>query len=145
MIREATYEDIPELIRMGHIFVDDLAYPMAFSIDETSLEETLAGMIKNEDAAIFVSGQGGIGGILAPFYFNKSQYAAQELFWWVMPKARNSRTGIYLLNQFESWAKEKGAVLCIMNYMENGKSNRLGDFFKKRGYKLSDHAYARAL
>ena len=146
MIREATERDIPKIMEMGHSFVQEMSYPLPMEVDEDSLQETLAGMLESDDAVIFVNDEVSamFGGILAPFYFNKNEYAAQELFWWVSPEARNSRTGLKLLSRFEEWATKQGAYFCIMNYMENGKSERLGRFFEHRGYKLADYAYARA-
>lgn len=59
--------------------------------------------------------------------------AAEELMWWIEPEYRGR--GLKMMRMFEQWAKDSGAVMCVMSGFDD-----LEKFYKLKGYeKRSTH------
>ena len=137
MIREATVSDIPALLAMGEKFAAraDLAAHVGY--DPESMEKTFAAMIEGEQFCVFIGDSGAIGGIIGPHPFNHAQPIADEFFWW-----SEGREGLRLLEAYENWARERGAVI-RMTALEAVEPERMKRFYERRGYQPLERAYVR--
>lgn len=127
---------------MGIRFVAETDYHETIKIDPESASATVRGLIENPDAAVFVSGNGtltGMIGMLAYSHPFSGERAAFELFWWVDPEARGD--GIRLLRAAEGWAREQG----IHKMQMIAPTERVGVLYKRLGYKHVECAFQRSL
>lgn len=120
MIRHATTDDIPALIKCGREFFAEAAVLGGCNVrfSEHKLAATLADIIGKEGAIVLVAEYDGeiVGGLAAvafPYYFADGM-TAQELFWWIDPARRGGLTGIKMLHMVESWARELGCDTLTM-------------------------------
>lgn len=61
---------------------------------------------------------------------------AEELMWWIEPEFRGK--GLPMMRMFEKWAKDSGAVMCIMSGFDD-----LDRLYTIRGYKKRSTHYAK--
>jgi GNAT superfamily N-acetyltransferase len=59
---------------------------------------------------------------------------AQEIMWYVQPEYRNTLGSVRLLSDFEQWAKKRGADGIIMASFTATEEQKLGEFYRRRGY-----------
>lgn len=143
MIREATIEDVDELVRMSRAFFEANNWPANVNYSEDSIRETIHQLIRSDNAVIFMEKGGMIAGLVFPFYFT-GEMAGQELCWWVDPDKRNSTLGLRLLNKLEEWASGRCkhfSMICL-EAIEPEKMKRL---YEKRNYRLMEHHYMKEL
>ena len=136
MIREATKEDIPQILVWGQHFAD------AAGIDWFSPEtfdKIAQGMIATDDHCLLVSDTGMIGGCHAAHFLNIEKTYVQELFWWA------ERDGKAVMEGLEMWARSKGADMVMMSSLEALRPAALDRVLKARGYTPSDHYYLKEL
>ena len=145
-IREATHEDIFELLILAYEFSKE--GPDHFKPFEKDLvEERLTGAIDNEDYLVLVlekNGeiQGGIVGVcIAPWMM--SEVFAHELAWFVRKSARDGRGAIKLARAYETWAKSKGVTKIGMSDLT--KIQGLGKLYERLGYSLSETSYIKEI
>lgn len=81
---------------------------------------------------------GFIGGILAPHFFNPEVTVLTELFWWVTPDWRNTRTGLMLLEEFIRIGNQK-AKWIIMTLEDTSPVRP--ESLLKRGFRAKEHNY----
>lgn len=137
MIRPATPADIPMLLEMGQAFADRADLSAHVGYDPASMEATFSAMIERDEFCLFVGDSGAIGGMVAPHPFNHAQPIADELFWW-----SEGRDGLRLLEAYENWATERGAVV-RMTALEAVNPERMKRFYERRGYQPLERAYVR--
>lgn len=144
-VRPAALEDIPEIMDMGRQFFDQ-AWSGVFEWDDSSVFETLTGMLRSGVLLVAQKGRelvGMVGGTLAPMYFDKQTLIAQELFWWVRPGNRGP--GIALFREFEAVAKLRGAQVVAMNGVESIRGETVGRFYAREGYRCTERVYLKRL
>lgn len=145
MIRRATRDDRPALLRMGRSFA---AIGTAIPFDDDSYMATVMHLIAGEDAILLVlerDGQvvGMIGGLCYPCWYNHGHITAQELFWWVDEGYRGSGGSVRLLEAFEEWAISQGASEIVMGARSHMSAERLGRFYARRGYVELERLYSK--
>ncbi len=101
MIRKATLDDIPKVVGFGAKFHAQAQQPFPFNREAS--EQFASALIANDNAEVFISDHGMIGGVLTPAYCAPNWIMAVELAWWA------EKGGIKLLKTFEDWARKKGA------------------------------------
>lgn len=108
---------------------------------DTLLQLMQSGVVKvaTQDSEVV----GIAGGIIYPWYFNKQDITAQEVFWWVEPDHRGNGLGKELFKAFEDAIKQKGAKSLTMVALDSNKD--IGKVYKKEGYSPSEHSYIRRL
>ena len=146
MIRKATINDMPDVLRMGQEFYKEAPYSIPFDVD--SLRETVIEFIEADeaDAILLVSEVDGktvgmLAGVLTPLYYNKSYKQAQEYWWWVDKDFRGSKEGVSLFEAYESWATFYGA--CQMSVCTMTSNVSLCKFFESRGYSQKDFCFTK--
>jgi len=103
VIRDATVEDIPQMVTWGRQFADMTPWAGPCPFDAGDFANTLRGLIEN--GICLVSDKGMAAAVLAPCLFNHDAVVAQDLFVW-----RDGR----LLAALEARARERGAVAFMM-------------------------------
>lgn len=132
MIRPATLEDLPEVLRLAaefHAFSPYRDYP--FDADAFA---GFAGRLI-EGGVIFLSEDGMIGGLLNPLYFNPAVVMAAELFWFARKEGRQLREA------FEGWARERGAVGVQASSLCDGQADKIRRNYERAGYAPMETAY----
>lgn len=144
MIRQATLEDIPEIVRKGARFYELVNLPVDY--DPPSVSATMKQLIESDLGAIFVDDKinGAIGALLYPHYFNHNILTGGELFWWVEPEYRG-KLGSQLLDAMEEWVESMGAISFQMIALEDYKPSLLGKIYEKRGYSPLEHTYLKVM
>jgi GNAT superfamily N-acetyltransferase len=142
-VRPATLDDIPKCAEAGRRFYEFSPYT-GVPYDEDSMRDLMESMIDQKmlivafnDGAVI----GGIGGNLAPIFFNKKYTMAYEMFWWVDPEHRG-KLGLKLLSTFESTALELGCSYLMMMTLAK---NEVGALYERLGFSQSETGYIKRL
>ena len=85
---------------------------------------------------------GGIGGLLYPAVTDDVIEAA-EMFFYILPKARGSRVGADLLDEFERVGTEKGAQRIAMICLTDETGEIMDKAYRKRGYRPVEVRYCK--
>lgn len=147
MVREATLDDIPQIVDMGRAFHAASAYASIVAYDAESAGVTFAGLITGEDGVVFVYDDefGRIVGTTAamayPFFFNRHHKTGNEFFWWVDPDHRGSNIGKALLDALEAWKETVNAKSFTLSALESMRPEVVGEIYRRRGYMPSDRSY----
>jgi len=123
---------------MGRRFFDAAGLPGKF--DPVAFSGLAAGLMGRDDAALFISGGGMIGGVLAPSYAAPGHVMAVEMFWW-----SEDGEGKALLAAFEGWAASKGAGEVRMTALSGLRGKAVGRALERAGYKPVETSYGKAL
>jgi N-acetylglutamate synthase-like GNAT family acetyltransferase len=129
MIRQATLDDVPELMRLGLEFYTsdgrevDLETMASFFIDHIRGKKSVVFINTLPDNTLV----GGIAGLVAPHYLI-GQPTAFKSAWYVSPKYRFQARSLF--KRFEKWASEHGAQRLIMT----ARQDRTVAFLEKSGY-----------
>lgn len=147
-IREASYHDLDELLRIGRTFIAQNGVSDIIPLDERSLEISLIGMLDNPAAAILViDGGDGLwgttGALLHPHYWNANHLTGQELWWWVDPEHRGMGTALF--DALEDWVRSMGANSFTMMGLEAQRPEVVGKLYERRGYRPAERSYIKAL
>lgn len=138
LIRRATVDDIGHCARLGLKFIEAAGMPAA-TIE--GCIEFCARIIDHPDnAAMFVSPQGVIAGVIAPLYYRPDYLQAVELFWWA-----EDGHGRALLAAFEAWAIENGADDINMSTLDHFSHPGVEVLLKKRGYEGRDKTFRKVV
>lgn len=147
VIREASYHDLDELLRIGRTFIAQNGVADIIPLDERSLEISLIGMIDNPSATILViDGGDGLwgttGALLHPHYWNASHITGQELWWWVDPEHRGH--GTQLFDALEEWVRKMGAHSFTMMGLEAQRPEVVAKLYERRGYRPAERSFVKA-
>lgn len=144
-LREATYLDLDELLRMGRAFHAVTGAADLIPLDEDTLERTFVGLIDSPVGTVIVAEAhtglcGAVGGMLHPSYLNSNHLTGQELFWWVDPEHREG-VGRTLFDALEDWARGQGANSFMMITLDALEPERVAALYKRRGYRPAERLY----
>jgi GNAT superfamily N-acetyltransferase len=144
MIRLATKEDIPEMLRMGESFFNASGYGDLTTFNKEDTEGLFIKLI--DEGWLLTDGISTmLGFVVFPMFMNNSTVVAQELFWWVDEKARGSRAGVEILKKAEELAKENGATAMMMLSIDELNGNSVNKLYERLGYSRREQTYMRAL
>lgn len=144
MIRLATLEDMPQLLRMGESFYLESGYQDMIEFNQPDVRDMLEQLINmgtlvtNGDSAM-------LGFVIFPMFLNKKSLMAQELFWWVDKGKRGSSDGIKLLNRAEEIAKQSGASIMNMLSLNDSGGDKVNALYERKGYTRKEQSYMRVL
>lgn len=100
MIRAATEEDLPDLVRLGARFHAGADLGGVFA--PATFWDFCAHLIGSDDGVVFVSEMGMLGGLIGPVPWDTTYKVANEAFWW-----SEDGQGRALVGAYEEWAKER--------------------------------------
>jgi hypothetical protein len=139
MIVEAMKGDIPAIVEMGKAFHAMSPHRDMGKYDPIGMANVLSFMIESPSAVVLFNGNGAIGGILAPVYFNPAKIILEESFWWAEEGGRD------LLKAFEAWGRANGADFVSMCTLVNEKSAVIGRVMRMNGYRPVETRYIKGL
>jgi len=100
-VNKAGVSDIPRIVDYLADFHAQSGLMAPFDAEDAA--DFVGALVASDDAAVFVSDRGVIGGAVVPIFFNANWLMAVELFWW------SRGDGVRLLRVFERWARVRGA------------------------------------
>ena len=136
MIREATENDLDEILRMGELFCEQAG----IAADKLSMLKTAVDLMTSETGVLLVGEGCMAGALIYPMYMNNDLTAAQEMFWWVDENKRSSGAGKALMTALEGWAKNIGANRMMMIGLANSPSH-VDHFYRQNGYMPQEITY----
>lgn len=145
VIRKATLDDVPEIVRMSAMFYPTTHYAEYCDMDEDSVSGLTSGLIENdvfyvaEDDGALV---GMVGVLIAPFLFNRAKKMAIEIVWWVSPEARGTIVAKQLLDSIEGDCRELGVSRIQMVHMPNSPPQAAA-LYERCGYSKSEISYTK--
>jgi len=144
MIKLATKEDMPQLLRMGESFFNESGYSDLTTFNKDDTEKVVNHLIDN--GWLLTDGKSAILGFLVfPLFMNTSSKVAQELFWWVDEDARKTGVGLRILKKAEKLAKEHGAETMMVLSLNELNGEKVNQLYERLGYKRREQTYMRAL
>jgi hypothetical protein len=142
VIRDATLDDMEDLLFMGERFFTATQYGSFVKYSEDRTRNTLEHLISDDNGILLVNEKvnGVVGAMVYPFYLADS-ITGQELFWWCEEKGQ----GLELLTEVENRAKELGAETFTMVSLDGLGHERLDKIYTESGYIRSEHSYIKGL
>jgi len=138
VIRHATLDDVPAIVRMGQQFIQtDYRHIVRENPEQMAALVTM--LIEGEHGTVFVIDHEddvvGMIGILCTTHCISGDMFAGELFWWVNPDQRGN--GVRLLRKAESWAIKRGAKTIQMI----APNEQVGHLYARMGYAPVEMSY----
>jgi GNAT superfamily N-acetyltransferase len=145
MVREATLDDVPQLVEMGVRFVTETSYISHMRVCRERIESSAARLVTGPDSVVYVHERNGklngmIGMMSLPHLWDGDLLAA-EMAWWVEPEARTGLAGVRLLRAAERWAFFIGATRLVLV----APNDRVEAFYVRAGYEKVETSYQKVL
>ncbi|MBA5203088.1 GNAT family N-acetyltransferase [Pectobacterium aroidearum] len=145
MIRQATKEDIPELVLLGMRMHQESSY-RKLSFDAEKCAALADQLIASTYGAVLVAeidGQiiGWMAGGIAPFWFSHDRMAF-EYGVFIDAEYRGGSAGYRLVKEFVRWAKEHGAVEIRMGITTGVHEERTGELYQRLGLQRTGLLYS---
>lgn len=146
MIREATQDDIEQILIMCAHFWENTDYEEEFNAEDTrvmvqsALSQGLLAVAEVEAGVI-----GFVAGIKGPLMANHSVLTGTELAWWIEPEHRKGRLGIDLMLYIESLARIQGVKYWNMISMESSNPEVANRIYKRLGYIKSETSFTKVI
>ena len=143
MIRKATMEDFPQIIRLGfEEYLEEYYYLLGMNFSYLSLYQGYQSIFENPRVGCLlasVEDDGTINGFYSAVYLTSNldyyQIVATETGWYVSAKSRGKGIGKALLKEATKVAYEMGIRIQRVSYPEATETGRgLGDWYKRMGY-----------
>jgi hypothetical protein len=152
MIKRATVEDLPILVRAAQGMLDEYAKkPFAPS---TRMDKALAECLKHvdpedHDRVAFISYCGDLpSGVMLgylTYYICSDSYSASDRMFYIFPEFRNGSAIRRLVAAFEQWAKEKGAFAVKLSVLGSRENESLLKLVNRLGYELQGYEVGKVL
>lgn len=147
-IRPANDADIEALIRIGHAFFQFNPYRLYCALDEPSLTATLVMLMKLHVLLVAeVEGEvvGAAAAMIAPLYWNQSEFQGVELFWWLDPEHRGGGNGKRLRQALEDAVREKGVRFWNMIALEDSMPEKVDAMYRQAGFQPVERVYMKVI
>lgn len=145
MIRSATLDDLPAIVKMGEAFFAESCFSDLVRFDPESFADTARKIINGDVDGSFLVAEGGMAAsVFYSLYVNRLVRAAQELFWYAVPEKRNG-LGRMLLNALELDAQLKGVNLFMGTATAGLRDEAVGRLYRMRGFNPAEHTYIKRL
>jgi GNAT superfamily N-acetyltransferase len=133
MIRQATSDDLPRLMAVASEFWALSPWSSMVDMSEIAVCDLLEKAI--EGGSCFVGERGVIFGFMGPVWAAPEHKIAVELAWW------GAGEGLALLEAFEQWAKDNGAIGVQMSTLGAEHDDKTEAKLRKAGYKVSERGF----
>lgn len=140
MIREATIEDIPVLVKMSAAMQQESPRYQHVSFNANVMGNFLTGMIESPDRCVFVAEDDGavvgmFGGVMGQYFFSLDTNYACDIGLYVVPEMRGRRHAYALLKEYEKWALGKGiSPMNITISVAASNDAKVHEFFTRLGF-----------
>lgn len=147
MIRLATPDDGPALMRMGEAFHTESGYAAKFPFDMASFAHTCS--VLGAAKLLLVADHGNVtvgmaGADIAPAISNHAVIVARETFWYVIPEYRKG-LGLKLLRALETVVGEHGATFFDVVAEPGPRSAPLEHLYERRGFNPAEKTFRKDL
>lgn len=144
MIRDAAYEDVPDLVDLGIRFIESGKYRDKIKPNPEALAQMMFGLIDNPYGLLTVleAAKGrniGMFGAMATLSPYSGEPVAMELFWYVEPESRGG--GVRLLRHAENWARELGCK----QFIAVSHTKKVSRFLKKSKFLGMEEHFVKVL
>lgn len=144
MIRLATHEDIPQIVRLGSLSLKGGPYEKLI-VDKPEHTKKLAIQMLNGGGKVLLWEENGnvsglFGMLIVPHPFT-GEITASEIIWFVEEKERSGGAGIKLLWEAEASARQAGA----RKMQVSGPNEQIGAIYKRYGYKHIEVVFLKEL
>ena len=143
MIRQATEEDILDILVLGKQFIKESGYTW----DKNKTHDTIASLLASPLGTVLVWQEAGeivgalMGIITNPFLSHNKE--AYEIAWFVDPDFRGKKGSLYLLKEFEDWARSEQCDAIVMGDIV--AVSNLCKLYERRGYKPVERLYKKEI
>jgi GNAT superfamily N-acetyltransferase len=149
-VRVATLDDIPAYMVLAAAFVATTPISHIVPFDREGTAGFVSAALDNPDMLILVAEDAGeivgiTGALIYPMYFNPAKLVAQELWWYLTPKARGGSASKMLFQTIEKWAKDKGANAMFMIALADERVDTMAKVYKRSGYAPVERTYVKGL
>jgi hypothetical protein len=107
--------------------------------DGEAVARVLRFLIENPAGLVLTNGDGVIGGMMAPIFYQPGKLMMEESFWWA------DRGGRDLLRAFTEEAKAMGAACVLLSTLENQKSEIVHRIVSRMGFAPVERRYVKDL
>lgn len=146
VIRTATFDDLPVLVDLARLYhaeaYDWLPFDSAHAgeIIRSRAIDTMDGLcrILMDEAGEPV---GMIAGVVTMLPSAPVRLGV-EMIWYVKPDHRGA--GMALLDDFETWTRERGCIACSSSnrhFEEEARNKAMARFYERRGYRLYEQGF----
>jgi len=140
-LRIATEADLSALVEMGRsMHAESPRFRHLDFSAEKAARFALALISSPEGRAVIAEKDGHIVGMFLGFvtehYFGGDRMAS-DLALYVVPEERGGTAGVRLIKDFEGWARETGAVECVIGVNTGLTVERTKGLLEKMGYAMS--------
>lgn len=132
-IRLATQDDLPRLMAVAGDFWAVSPWSATIEMDDVAVCDMLEKAI--DGGSCFVGERGVIFGFMGPLWASPQHKIAVELAWW------GAGEGLALLEAFEQWAKDNGAIGVQMSTLGGLDDEKTEAKLRKAGYKPSERGF----
>lgn len=143
MLKLATEEDFPEILRMARAFHEVSPYK-DLPFDEDSCSHIFNMYLRGDKSEIIIIlakdeyTYGMIIGVANTLPFTSAKVST-EMAWWVDYDYRGSKDSLLLKKAYEDWAVRVGAKLTQMAMLDEVAN--LDKFYRRQGYRPAERSY----
>jgi GNAT superfamily N-acetyltransferase len=143
-IRVATLHDVPAIVSLGRVMHRESPRFSRFPFVAEKVDALVRGLLGNPLAIVLVAEEreqgiiGMFGGLIAEHYFTTSRYAT-DVAVFVAQAYRGGSAFPRMLQAFETWAVENGAIELAPGISTEVAAARTLALYEKKGYRLSGH------
>lgn len=148
-IREATLDDLPELLAGTRNFMAEAGLLELIGYHEPTLSELFRHVITAGSGLVLVAEAadgtlvGGVGALVHPHLFNATLNICSELFWFIYPEYRQGRLAWKLLRMLQEWATGKAGLMALSAMGTSPES--VTRLYELLGFTRYEAAFARRL
>ena len=150
VVRRATADDVPALVRMGRAFIASSEHGRTLSVDDAALADRVSALVASDDVAWFVADRDGdvcamLVCAVMGLWFAPSTMMATELAWWVEPRARGTTVAVRLVKAYEEWARAAGVSVCTMSSLDGCNGAQVATMLARMGYARSETTHIKEM
>ena len=140
MIRDATREDLPEIVELGQQFFDESPFYCDLGYSREKIAGLVLRLIESEDgfARVVEDANGALTGIMigiAQEHWASPAVVASELGLFVQPSRRGSVLAARLVGEFIAWGRERGCVKCLAGSSTGINTDICARLYEHQGFK----------
>ena len=138
IVRQATLLDLLSLAPLADLYAQEAKGHDEFTVDLEHCLSNAAMTIMSDDGCFLVAYEGNqpvgfLWGYAMSMPWSKKKVAFDNLLY-TIPAKRNGKAGVMLMKEWESWAKERGAVAVQISIASGIHEEKTISFYKKMGY-----------
>jgi hypothetical protein len=143
-IRKGTVADIPLALSLIEEFVEEALAEQGFKIDPALALSQIKEFVHDSVVAMDVDRMVGVlAGKMSTFPLSDQQIFHEQI--WFVSKPYRSTVGPKLLSLMEDDLKSRGIKFVVMVHLGNSKSEIVGRYYERLGYKLMESHYLKQL